>query len=216
VQILEARQADIGGGAGGVSAATKKVDAALKAGIATIQTRLTQIRKLIADWGTRFQESVTLSFGIVERGAAKLFKADRYVKELKRMKTALADYQTNLAKLRAIGGSGSNSLLNQILGMNPEEGAAIMRSFVESPALFQEAIATSNALGATGLAVGTNLSQMVGNQTETQMLAEIKLLRADLAKGKNTYNINATMTAQQILTAIRSWEKSTGKRVLAG
>lgn len=203
-----------GGNAAG--AAIKKTDDALKKAITTLQNKLAQIRKLIDDWGRKFQDSVSLSFGIIERGAGRIFRADRYVKELKRMKDALADYQTNMNRLKEMGGAAGVPLLNQILGMDPQEGAAVMRAFVDSPQLFQEAIATSNALGATGRAVGRDVSAMMGNQTEVEMLAEIKLLRADLAKGKNTYNIKSEMTAQQILTAIRTWEKSTGKKVLAG
>jgi hypothetical protein len=55
---------------------------------------------------------------------------------------------------------------------------------------------------------------MNGNQTEVQMLAEIRLLRKELASGKNTYNIKSEMSAEQILASIRAWEKKSKKKVL--
>jgi hypothetical protein len=193
-----------------------ETDKILKAGIETLRTKLAAIRALINQFGTRFRESVSVAFGIVERGAGKLFRADRYVKELNRMKKALSDYGSNLAKLRAMGGSKALPLINELLGMSPEDGAAAMRAFAESPTLFNEAINASSSLGVMGRAVGLGLSTTNGDPTQNLILNEMKLLRGDLAKGKNTYNIRATMTAQQILAAIRSYEKSTGKRVLVG
>jgi hypothetical protein len=202
-----------GGGASKTIDDTKKI---LQAGIETLRAKLTAIRNLINEFGAKFRSSVSVAFGIVERGAGKLFRADRYVKELNRMKKALSDYGSNLAKLRAMGGSKALPLINELLGMSPEDGAAAMRAFAESPALFSEAVNASNSLGVMGRAVGLGLSTTNGDPTQNLILNEMKLLRGDLAKGKNTYNIKATMTAQQILAAIRSYEKSTGKRVLVG
>jgi hypothetical protein len=207
------------GGKGGGSGSKKLIDETdktLKAGLATLKNRFTEISNLVASFGNKFRETVSVAFGIVERGAGKIFKADRYVRELKRMKIALSDYATNLEKLRAMGGSKALPLINELLGMSPEEGAAAMRAFAESPALFSEAVNASNSLGVMGRAVGLGISTANGDPTQNLILNEMKLLRGDLAKGKNTYNIKATMTAQQILAAIRSYEKSTGKRVLVG
>jgi hypothetical protein len=201
---------------GGGNKAIDQTVKTLEAGIATLKTKLEAVRSLIAQFGQKFRDTVTVAFGIVERGAGKIFKADRYVRELKRMKTALSDYATNLEKLRKMGGSKALPLINELLGMSPEEGAAAMRAFAESPELFSEAINASNSLGVMGRAVGLGISTANGDPTQNLILNEMKLLRNDLAKGRNTYNIKATMTAQQILAAIRSYEKSTGKRVLVG
>jgi len=205
-----------GGGGGGPKKTIDDTIKTLQAGIATLKGKLEAVRALIAQYGQKFRETVSVAFGIVERGAGKLFRADRYVRELKRMKTALTDYGTNLAKLRKMGGNAAVPLINELLGMSPEDAAAAMDSFVKSPALFAEAVATSNSLNSMGRAVGLGISSTNGDPTQALILNEMKLLRQDLGKGKNTYNIKATMTAQQILAAIRSYEKSTGKRVLVG
>jgi hypothetical protein len=194
----------------------KKAESALVAAIKTVQTKLAEVRKAILDMAVKFYQSVELGFGLLDRGSAKVFRADRYVRELKRMQGALADYQTNLAKLQSLGGAAATPLLQQILGMSPEEGAAILRGFANSPDLFNEALATTQGLAVTGARVGVSASLMAGNQPVTEMVNEIKLLRSDLAKGKNTYNIKATMSAAEIINQIRAWEKSSGKRVLAG
>ncbi len=207
----------IAGGVSGSKKMTAQVKAAtenLQAAVNTVQAKLNEVRRAVAEMATRFFNAVDLAFGIVQRGASKVFRADRYVRELKRMQTALADFQTNLAKLQAIGGRAAQPLLNQILGMAPEEGAAILRGFAESPQLFTEAISATTGLARQGAAVGRAQNLMNGNQTEVQMLAEIRLLRKELASGKNTYNIKSEMSAEQILASIRAWEKKSKKKVL--
>jgi hypothetical protein len=194
----------------------KKAESALVAAIKTVQTRLAEVRKAILDMAVKFYQSVELGFGLLDRGASKVFRADRYVRELKRMQGALADYQTNLAKLQALGGAAATPLLQQILGMSPEEGAAILRGFANSPDLFNEALSATQGLAVTGARVGVAASGLAGNQPVTEMVNEIKLLRGELKAGKNTYNIKATMSANEIINQIRAWEKSTGKTVLAG
>jgi len=194
----------------------KKAESALVAAIKTVQTKLAEVRKAILDMAVKFYQSVELGFGLLDRGASKVFRADRYVRELKRMQGALADYQTNLAKLQALGGAAATPLLQQILGMSPEEGAAILRGFANSPDLFNEALSATQGLAVTGARVGVSASALAGNQPVTEMVNEIKLLRGELKAGKNTYNIKATMSAAEIINQIRAWEKSTGKTVLAG
>jgi hypothetical protein len=201
-----------GGGAKGL----KKAESALVAAIKTVETKLAEVRKAILDMAVKFYQSVELGFGLLDRGASKVFRADRYVRELKRMQGALADYQTNLAKLQSLGGAAATPLLQQILGMSPEEGAAILRGFANSPDLFNEALSATQGLAVTGARVGVAASGLAGNQPVTEMVNEIKLLRGELKAGKNTYNIKATMSANEIINQIRAWEKSTGKTVLAG
>ena len=208
----------VGGGGGGSAGpkALKKAESQLVEAIKTVQAKLDEVRKSILQMAQKFYQAVELGFGLLDRGASKVFRADRYVRELKRMQVALSDYQTNLAKLQKIGGANATPLLNQILGMSPEEGAAILRGFANSPDLFNEAIATTQGFAVTGARVGISSSLMNGNQPINEMVAEIKLLRNELKSGKNTYNIKATMSAAEIINQIRAWEKSTGKTVLAG
>jgi hypothetical protein len=198
------------------SKGVKAAESQLVKAIETVQAKLAEVRGAILAMATKFYNAVELGFGILDRGAAKVFRADRYVRELKRMKDALADFKTNLATLQKIGGAGAVPLLNQILGMAPEEGAAILRGFAASPDLFAEAIKTTQGLAVTGARVGVASSLMNGDQPVREMVSEIRLLRNDLKAGKNTYNIKGTMTAAEIVNAIRAWEKSTGKTVLVG
>jgi hypothetical protein len=200
----------------GGSKGVKKAESALVEAIKTVQAKLVEVRGAIMAMATKFYQSVELGFGLLDRGASKVFRADRYVRELKRMQGALADYQTNLAKLQGLGGKAATPLLQQILGMSPEEGAAILRGFANSPELFNEALSATQGLAVTGARVGVRSSLMAGDQPVREMVNEIKLLRGELKTGKNTYNIKGTMTAQEIINQIRAWEKSTGKTVLVG
>lgn len=194
----------------------KKTTDDLKKAIKTLQDQLAKVRAIVKEFADKFRNAVEVSFGIVDRATGKMFRADRYVRELKRMRQATADFQTNLAALSAIGGKAATPLLNQILGMSPEEAAVALREFAKSPALFQEAISLTNSLAATGGQVGTTVSALSGNPSAKAIVDEIRLLRADLAGGKNTYNIKGTMTATEIINAIRTWEKTNHKRVLVG
>ena len=204
-----------GGGKKGPSAADKAREA-LKGAIKTLQGKLQEAQKLVQSTVEAFRNSVDTAFGLVQRGSSMVFRADRYIRELKRMRNATADFNSNLQKLRDMGGKAANPLLEQILSKSPEEAAAIMRSFTASPEMFAEAIKTTSELAATGGMVGKQLNSMAGNQTQAEMLNEIKLLRGDLASGKNTYNVKATMSAIEIVNQIKAWEKSTGKKVLVG
>jgi hypothetical protein len=206
----------VGDAGKGGSKSLKKAESQLVKAIETVQAKLAEVRGQIMAMATKFYQSVELGFGLLDRGASKVFRADRYVRELKRMQGALADYQTNLAKLQALGGKAATPLLQQILGMSPEEGAAILRGFANSPELFNEALSATQGLAVTGARVGVAQSGLMGNQPISEMVQEIKLLRGELKAGKNTYNIKSTMTAAEIINQIRAWEKSTGKRVLAG
>ena len=200
----------------GIAKVAKKPADEIKKALATMRKSLAEVRAGIAKMAATFRNSVDIAIGLVSRRAGMTFRADRYVAELNRMRRATADFQTNLAKLQAMGGKAANPLLEQILNKSPEEAAAILRGFAQSPDLFNQAITASAALASTGRGVGRAVSQMQGNQTEQQLLAEIKLLRNDLSTGKNTYNIKSDMTATEIVAAIRKWEKSTGRKVLVG
>lgn len=205
-----------GGGGGKGNPALEAAKKALEGAIKTLQTKLDEARQLIADTVAKFRDSVDTAFGLVQRGSGMVFRADRYIRELKRMKAATADFNANLQKLRTMGGKAANPLLEQILSKSPEEAAAIMRSFTASPELFAEAIKTTGQLAATGGLVGVQQNAMAGNQPINEMVNEMKLLRGELKSGKNTYNIKATMSASEIVNQIKAWEKSTGKKVLAG
>lgn len=196
--------------------ATEVAKKALEDALKTLQDKLNAARQIISETVAKFRDSVDTAFGLVQRGSGMVFRADRYIRELKRMKAATADFNDNLQKLRSMGGKAANPLLEQILSKSPEEAAAIMRSFTSAPDLFAEAIKTTSELAVTGGLVGAQANAINGNQTQQQILTEMKLLRQDLASGKNTYNIKSTMSALEIVNAIRSWQKSTGKTVLVG
>jgi hypothetical protein len=186
----------------------------LKAAVKTLKTELKSLQESIKEFSDKFRDAVDLSFGIVDTGIRKVFRVDRLVREMRRIKDATKDLVSNLNILRKAGGSAGNSLIEQIIGLPPEEAAVVARGFAQNLGAFQEAIAIGGNLSSTGTTVGQMASQLQGNQTEQQILNEIKLLNKQLANGKNTYNIKSDMTANEIVAAIRKWEKSTGKKVL--
>lgn len=186
----------------------------LKAAVKTLKTELKSLQDSIKEFSDKFRNAVDLSFGIIDTGFKKIFRADRFVREVKRIKDATSDLTKNLDILRKAGGTAGTNLIEQIIGLSPEESAVVAREFANNLGAFQEAISLGGNLATTGTTVGQMASQLQGNQTEQQILNEIKLLNKQLAKGKNTYNIKSDMTANEIVAAIRKWEKSTGRKVL--
>jgi hypothetical protein len=81
------------GGKGG-KGTVKAAQSALTDAIKTVEAKLAEVRQTILNMAAKFFTSVELGFGILDRGASKVFRADRYVRELKRMETALADFKT--------------------------------------------------------------------------------------------------------------------------
>jgi len=193
---------------------TDRAKKALESGIKTLQAELKKAQETITKMAEKFANAVSLSFGVIERGTRKIFNADKVLKEMKRIEAATVNYKANLEKLRAIGGKDATGLIQQIMGMDAEEAAAAAQAYVNNSAAFMETIQVSKRLGQTGAAVGAFQNDLEGRETPKQILNEIKLLREQLAKGKNQYNIKSEMTATEIVNSIKKWERSTGRKVL--
>lgn len=190
--------------------------AIMKSAVETLKTSLADVRTVLKEFSDKFRNAVDLSFGVVQRGLGKAFNVNRFVNEMKRVKSATADLNSNLDILRKTGGKAGNSLIESIIGLPPEEAAAVARGFAGNLDSFKEAIKIGGGLASTGTGVGKVANSLAGNQTQEQILDEIKILNKELKTGKNTYNIKSDMTATEIVNAIKKWERSTGRKVLAG
>jgi hypothetical protein len=187
---------------------------AIEKAIQTLKTTLDMVQQTFKDFSDKFRNSVELSFGIVEQGVRKVFRPDKVLREMRRIQEATKNFNANLETLKAAGGTDGKSLIEQILGLPPEEAAAVAAAYVQDIGTFKDTIAVGGQLASTGTTAGKFANNLAGNQTQEQLLNEMKLLRNDLKTGKNTYNIKSEMTATEIVNSIKKWERSTGRKVL--
>lgn len=151
------------------------------------KSRLAGLVKSIQDYAKDWKDSIDLTMGLNESGTR--FRADRVIAEMQR----IVDYAKKLpAKLKALAkGGASQQTLNQILGLGPVQGYAVATGLLESGQL-----GTFNKL--------SNRLGLYGQQSSTQA-----------STGNYTININkANMTADEIVSAIKSYERKTGRKLL--
>lgn len=173
-----------------VDAAEKAEAARLLAAAAAAKkekARLADLVSNIQDFAKQYREAIDLSMGLNENGTR--FRADRVIREMQRV----LDFAKKLpAKLKALAkGGASKDTLASIAALGPTQGFAVASGLLESGQLgtFNR---LSSQLGQAGQRVGTQA-----------------------ATGSYTININkANMTAAEIVTAIKSYERKSGRKLL--
>ena len=160
--------------------------AAAKAYAAKEKTRLSALVKGIQDYAKEYRDAIDFSLGLNDSGTR--FRADRVIREMQRV----LDYAKKLpAKLKALAkGGATTETLARIAGLGPTQGYAVATGLLESGQLGTFNRLTSQ-LGLAGQKIGTT------------------------ASAAYTININkANMTATEIVNAIKSYERSTGRKLL--
>ncbi len=160
--------------------------AAAKAAAAKEKTRLADLVKGIQDYAKEYRDAIDFSLGLNESGTR--FRADRVIREMQRV----LEFAKKLpAKLKALAkGGATQETLARIAGLGPTQGYAVATGLLESGQLGTFNRLTSQ-LGQVGQKIGTT------------------------ASAAYTININkANMTATEIVNAIKSYERSTGRKLL--
>jgi hypothetical protein len=154
--------------------------------------RMKNAAKKMQEYAKSFRDSVDLAFGLNE--SETRFSAEKFIRQLRRVTEAAKKLPTLLQKIRDTKATGSTALVNELAGMNPLQAATIAEGLLGSGKL--------NEIGSL-----RNQLSTAGMQT------------ALVGAGAKTYNINvnkANMSAAEIIAAIKSYERSTGKKVLLG
>jgi len=177
--------------AGITMTSTKGLDKVGKA-IDKVAERMKKAAASIKESGQQFRDSVDLAFGLNDSGTR--FSTERFIRQLTRAVEAAKKLPALLAKIRAGKTTGSTDIVNQLAGMDPMQAAAIAEGLLSSGRL-QEVGSLRNQLSLAGM------------QT------------ALAGGGSSTYNINinkANISPTEIVNLIKSYERSTGKKVLLG
>jgi hypothetical protein len=160
--------------------------AAAKEGAKKEKERLAALVDGIQNYAKEYRDAIDFSLGLNDSGTR--FRADRVIAQMQKV----LDFAKKLpAKLKALAkGGATKDTLARIAGLGPTEGYAVASGLLESGQL-----GTFNKLTA-----------QLGRAGQRVGLA---------SNAAYTININkANMTATEIVNAIKSYERSTGRKLL--
>jgi len=162
-----------------------------------------------------FRDSVQLSFGIITNGAFAVFDVNKVIREMKKIKDAASTFVDDIRKLQERGADAS--LIDQLLGMDPIAGATAARGLLSSGRL-EEFLKLRSDLAGIGGSAAEAANQGINGAPTSDLTGTLARLNRILDSGvTNSYAITvnnaANMNAKQIVDAIKSYEKTVGKKV---
>jgi hypothetical protein len=169
--------------------AGKRVKSVTKA----VTDSLKEGAKEIGKTGESFRDAIGLAFGTFGKDENSVFNVDVVINKLKRMVDAAKGFAGNLEKLRKQGAGAD--VISEIVGMGPAQGNIVAKGLLQSGKLSQY-LGLRGSLFNTGAQVGA-----VQESTEAK-----------------TYSINinkANVSAEDIIKAIRTFEKKSGRKYFA-
>lgn len=183
----------------------------------TVEDALEDAKQRVRDAATNFRDAVSLSFGIITNGAFAVFDVNRVIRQMRKIKEAAKTFVEDIKALQA--GGADQALIDQLLGMDPISGATAARGLLASGRL-EEFLQLRRELADIGGGAGEAANVGIyGTSTSNLETALAKLNRLLEGGVSNVYNINienaANMTARDIIDAIKSYEKTTGKKVFS-
>jgi hypothetical protein len=185
--------------------------------IDTLTDALEEARNRIRNAAENFRDAVSLSFGVITNGAFATFDTNRVIRQMQRIKDAAKNFAKDIKNLQRQGADAA--LIDELLGMDPLAGSAAASGLLSSGRLdeFLELRKDLNSIGA-GAGGAANFG-ILGTGTSGLQKSIDSLTRVFEAGAGNTYNINVNnankMTAQEIVAAIKRYEKTTGKKVFS-
>ncbi len=166
----------------------------IKTATTKINNALQEQIKKIQGTAEKFRDSIGLAFGTFGDDENSVFNVDVVINKMRRIVNAAKGFAGNLASLRKAG--ADESVISEIVGMGPAQGNIVAKGLLQSGKL-GEYLKLRGSLYATGAQAGTE-----------QALA-----------GNASYEINinkANVSADEIIRAIRTYEKKTGRKYFVG
>lgn len=173
--------------------ATNESKQKIKKAASTIAKTVSEGSEKIAKTGEKFRDSIGLAFGTFGKDENSVFNVDVVINKLKRVVNAAKGFKDNLAKLTKAGAGAD--VVEELIGMGPAQGNIVAKGLLQSGKLSQY-LGLRGSLQTTGQSV-----QTLANNT-----------------GEKTYSINinkANVSAEDIIKAIRGFEKKSGRKYFA-
>ena len=186
----------------------------LKKNLATLKTAYTDAAAAIKSSMKSFQSEAVSGFGLISAGDVQYFSAEKLIANMQRVKSAAANFASNIQKLKAKG--TSTSLIDEIIGLGAEQGGTVAQGLLDSGKL-GDVNSLYKSVGTLGTGVGKAQQTMANGATQTALKTAIDKLSGSIEKGGRTYNIkvtNAQASAADVIAAIKKWERTTGRKYL--
>tara|TARA_R110000796_G_scaffold114619_2_gene226316 strand:- start:5703 stop:8039 length:2337 start_codon:yes stop_codon:yes gene_type:complete len=185
--------------------------------IDTLQKTLTAAKNRIKDAANNFRDTVSLSFGIITNGSFAVFDVNRVIRQMQRLKDSAKNFAKDIKKLQNQGADAS--LIDQLLGMDALEGSATASGLLASGRL-DEFMALRKDLSSIGAGAGGVANFGINGTGTGGLQSAIDGLTTTLNRGYgNTYNISVAnannLSPQQIVAAIKKYEKTNGRKVFS-
>ena len=182
----------------------------------TLTSALEDAKKRIKNASENFRDAVSLSFGVITNGAFAVFDINRVLRQMRRLVDGAKNFAKDIKKLQQQG--ADQSLIDQLLGMDPLQGAATASGLLSSGRL-QEFLDLRSQLSGIGAGAGGVANFGIYGTGTGGLSNAIESLTKTLERGYgNTYTINVNnankMSGQEIVAAIKRYEKTTGRPVL--
>ena len=182
-----------------------------------LRDALEDSRRRISDSARNFRDSVQLSFGVITNGAFATFDVNRIIRQMQRIKDAASTFADDIRALQEQG--ADTALIDQLLGMDPISGSTAARGLLSSGRL-DEFLALRGDLEGIGTGAAQAANQNLYGGSTSELAQSIQKLSRVIERGAgNTYNINmantSKLTAKEIIDAIKSYEKTSGKKVFS-
>ena len=199
-------------GSGGLTTFQQRIQSLVD----TLSDSLSEARKRIKGTAESFRDAVQLSFGVITNGAFAVFDINRVIRQMRRLVDGAKNFAKDIKQLQREG--ADQSLIDQLLGMDPLSGAATARGLLSSGRL-QEFLDIRGQLSDIGAGAGGVANFGILGTGTGGLSNAIESLTKTLERGYgNTYTINVNnankMSGQEIVSAIKRYEKTTGRPVL--
>lgn len=183
----------------------------------TVKDALADAKQRIKSASESFRDAVGVSFGIITNGAFEVFDVDRVIRKMKRLVESSKNFASDLEKLRLQG--ADQALIDELIGLGPGTGSTAASNLLSSGKL-SEYLGLRTQLGNTGAAAGAQGNLAEFGVSVDDLTGVLTTLNKTLEEGAGqTYNINITnaanMSANDIIAAIKKYEKTAGKKVFS-
>jgi len=182
----------------------------------TIKQAYTSAAQRVLAARKNFTNASDVAGGVVERGdGSTVFRTGKVIQRMKRLLDNAKNFASDIKQLKAKG--ADNSLIQELIDAGPNAGATTARELLTGGQL-SEFLNLRKSLGTLGKAVGEAGNVAITGMSSAAWRSANRAMQSMVNSNNNTYNINlnkSNMSAAEIISQIKAYEKKTGKRVLA-
>lgn len=189
----------------------KKFIDAFKAATQKVIDAAKNMREAMQAMANDFRDTIGAAFGTIERGATFAFRPEMIIRKLKRVVEASKNFAADLQRIKDAG--GDQGLIDELIGMGAEQGGIAAAGLAGNLPALQQITALRSQVGAVGKSAFQLSQERL--DSEAELIAAIKALKKvvvdNTVRAKTNININARMSAAEIVAEIKRYERLNGR-----